>query len=67
MNPRGPRRSSRVRDAGVGDAAERELAQEYNGYAIAARAKHRRTARMLRGIAESYVRAADREDRRAER
>ncbi len=61
------RRSSGVRDAGVGGAAERELAQEYDGYSIAARAKHRRTARMLRGIAESYGRAADREDRRAER
>ena len=61
------RRSSGVKDAGVGGAAERELAQEYDGYSIAARAKHRRTARMLRGIAESYGRAADSEDRRAER
>ena len=60
------RRSSGVKDAGVGGMAERELAREYEGYAIAARATHRRTARMLRGIAKSYSRDADREDHRAD-
>ena len=60
------RRSSGVKDAGVGGVAERELAREYEGYAIAARSTHPQTARMLRGIAESYRRDADREDRRAD-
>ena len=59
------RRSSGVRDAGVGGMAERELAREYEGYAIAARPTHPQTARMLRGIAKSYSRQADREDHRA--
>ncbi len=59
------RRSAGIRDAGVGGAAERELAHEYEGYAIAARAAHPQTARMLRGIAESYRRDADRRDDRA--
>ena len=60
------RLSSGVKDAGVGGAAERELAREYEGYAIAARPTHPQTARMLRGIAESYRREADREDDRAD-
>ena len=60
------RRSSGVKDAGVGGVAERELAREYEGYAIAARPTHPQTARMLRGIANSYSRAADREDHRAD-
>ena len=60
------RRSSGVKDARVGGMAERELAREYEGYAIAARATHRRTAWMLRGIAKSYSRDADREDHRAD-
>ena len=60
------RRDVGTKDAGVGGAAERELAQQYEGYAIAARATHPRTARMLRGIAESYSRDADREDHRAD-
>ncbi len=60
------RRSSGVKDAGVGGVAERELAREYEGYAIAARPTHPQTARMLRGIAKSYSRNADREDRRAD-
>ena len=55
-----------TKDAGVGGVAERELAQQYEGYAIAARAMHPRTARMLRGIAKSYSRDADREDHRAD-
>ena len=55
-----------TKDAGVGGVAERELAQQYEGYAIAARATHPRTARMLRGIAKSYSRDADREDHRAD-
>jgi len=55
-----------VKDAGVGGAVEREFAREYEGYAIAARPTHPRTARMLRGIAESYRRGADREDDRAD-
>ena len=59
-------RSSGVKDAGVGGVAERELAREYEGYAIAARPTHPQTARMLREIAKSYSRDADREDHRAD-
>ncbi len=55
-----------TKDAAAGGVAERELAQRYEGYAIAARATHPRTAQMLRGIAKSYRRDADREDRRAD-
>lgn len=43
-------------------AVERELAQQYEGYAIAVRATHPRTAQMLRRIAKFYRRDADRED-----
>ena len=55
-----------TKDAEVGGVAERELAQEYEGYAIAARATHPRTARMLRDIAKYYSWHADREDHRAD-
>ena len=53
-------------DPAVGGVVERELAQEYEGYAIAARATHPRTAQMLRGIAKSYSWHADHEDHRAD-
>ena len=55
-----------TKDPAVGGVAERELAQQYEGYAIAARATHPRTTQMLRGIAKSYSRDADREDHRAD-
>ena len=53
-------------DPAVGGVVERELAQEYEGYAIAARATHPRTARMLRDIARYYSWHAYREDHRAD-
>ena len=51
-----------TKDPAVGGVAERELAQQYEGYAIAVRATHPRTAQMLRGIAKAYRRDAGRED-----
>ena len=60
------KRSSGVKDVGVGGVAERELAREYEGYAIAAQPTHPRTARMLREIAKFYCRYADRKDHRAD-
>lgn len=51
-----------TKDPSAGGAAERVLAQRYNGFAMAIRAAYPRTARMLRTIAEWYRRDASRED-----
>lgn len=51
-----------TKDPSAGGAAERALAEQYDGFAVAARTAHPRTARMLRAIAEQYRLDASRED-----
>lgn len=55
-----------TKDPSAGGAAERALAEQYDGFALAARTTHPRTARMLRAIAEQYRLDASREDFQSE-
>ena len=65
---RGLRMGVRVvmKDPSTGGAAERALAEEYDGFAVAVRAGYPRTARMLRQIADSYRHEASLEDFQSE-
>lgn len=49
-----------------GGASERALAERYEGYAVAVRASHPRTAGALRRIGQSYRHDGSREDFRVE-
>ena len=51
-----------MKDPSSGGAAERALADQYQGFAAAIRSTHPRTARMLREIAKEYRLHASRED-----
>lgn len=51
-----------TKDPSAGGAAERALAEQYDGFAVAVRAGYPRTARLLRRIADSYRREASLED-----
>ena len=55
-----------TKDPSAGGAAERALAEEYDGFAVAVRAGYPRTARMLRQIADSYRHEASLEDFQSE-
>lgn len=55
-----------MKDPSAGGAAERTLAEEYDGFAVAVRAGYPRTARMLRQIADSYRHEASLEDFQSE-
>lgn len=55
-----------TKDPSAGGAAERALAERYDGFAVAVRADYPRTARMLRRIAESYRHEASLEDFQSE-
>lgn len=55
-----------MKDPSAGGAAERTLAERYDGFAVAVRASHPRTAGMLRGIADSYRHEASVEDFQSE-
>lgn len=49
-----------------GGSQERTLAEQYKQWSLAVQVRWPRTARILRTIAESYEREADREDERAQ-
>lgn len=51
-----------TKDPSSGGAAERALAEQYDGFSLTIRATHPRTARMLRGVAEQYRQDASRQD-----
>ena len=55
-----------MKDPSAGGAAERTLAEQYDGFAVAVRAGYPRTARMLRRIADSYRHEASLEDFQSE-
>ena len=55
-----------TKDPSAGGAAERALAEQYDGFAVAVRASHPRTAGMLRGLAKSYRHEASMEDFQSE-
>ena len=55
-----------TKDPSAGGAAERVLAEEYDGLAVAVRAGYPRTARMLRQIADWYRHEASLEDFQSE-
>ena len=55
-----------TKDPSAGGAAERALAEEYDGFAVAVRAGYPQTARMLRQIADSYRHEASLEDLQSE-
>lgn len=55
-----------MKDPSAGGAAERTLAEQYDGFAVAVRAGCHRTARMLRQIADSYRHEASLEDFQSE-
>lgn len=51
-----------TKDPSAGGAAERALAEQYDGFAVAVRTAHPRMARLLRAIADWYWLDAARED-----
>ena len=55
-----------MKDPSTGGAAERALAEQYDGFAVAVRAGYPRTARMMRQIADSYRHEASLEDFQSE-
>ena len=55
-----------MKDPSAGGAAERTLAEQYDGFAVAVRAGCPQTARMLRQIADSYRHEASLEDYQSE-
>lgn len=55
-----------IRDPSAGGAAERALAERYEGYAAAVRASHPCTAGVLRRIGRWYREKASREDHQSE-